>query len=71
MVTLESLKQPGPTYKVVVQNEEKRTSFFGMVWVKMIDEYKIKCGEQCTFYLETDGTIYFDLNRDDSDDGES
>ena len=69
-VTLESLKQPGPSYRVVVQNEEKRTSFFGTVWVKMIDEYKIKVREKRTFFLDTDGTIYFDLNRDSSDDDE-
>ena len=34
----------------------------------MIDEYDIKCDEKCTFYLENDGTIYFDLDRDHSDD---
>jgi hypothetical protein len=53
---------------VVVLNEKKRTSFFGTVWVQMIDELQIKCGEKCTFFLYSDGTIYFNLDRDDSSD---
>ena len=67
-VTLDALKQPAQRYPVQVFKEYDRTFFSGPRWAALVNNYRMEAGEKCVFFLDGDGSTYFDYKDPNNSD---